>query len=174
MSKHSLVIIGLGSNLGDRAATLRAAIKKLAAYDTLDFLTVSPVYATSPMYVLEQPEFLNACAAFGSRMSARQVLQALMQVEQELGRVREVVQGPRTLDLDLLCFDEEVIIEDDLTVPHPALDERAFVLAPLHDIAPGWVHPVLDVSVRELWELCPGREEVRLLPGLDLDPLFSA
>jgi 2-amino-4-hydroxy-6-hydroxymethyldihydropteridine diphosphokinase len=131
--------IGLGSNLGDRAATIRKALEALDEEPGIAVAGVSELIDTEPVGVVEQPRFLNGVAALDTGLAARAVLTVLLDVEQRFGRRREssVPQGPRTLDLDLLLYGDAEIDEPGLRVPHPRLHERAFVLAPLAELAPG-------------------------------------
>ena len=130
--------IGLGSNLGDREATIRAAVEALGAEPGIAVVAVSALIDTEPVGVVDQPRFLNGVAALDSELSARDLLAVLLTVEQRFGRRREasVPQGPRTLDLDLLLYGDAEIDEPGLRVPHPRLHERAFVLGPLAELAP--------------------------------------
>jgi 2-amino-4-hydroxy-6-hydroxymethyldihydropteridine diphosphokinase len=136
----TVAYIGLGSNLGDREGNLHAAIARLAE---LGEVRVSSFRETDPVGVTEQPKFLNAAAELSSEVPARDLLKALLTIERDLGRdrSREERWGPRTLDLDLLLYGDEVIDEPGLTVPHPRLQERRFVLEPLQELAPGLVLP---------------------------------
>jgi 2-amino-4-hydroxy-6-hydroxymethyldihydropteridine diphosphokinase len=131
--------IALGSNLGDREATLRGAVEALAAEPGIDVVAVSRFLDTEPVGVVDQPRFLNGAAALETTLSARDLLDVLLAVERRFGRSREGVpaQGPRTLDLDLLLYGDAQIDEPGLRVPHPRLHERAFVLEPLADLDPG-------------------------------------
>jgi 2-amino-4-hydroxy-6-hydroxymethyldihydropteridine diphosphokinase len=134
--------VGLGANLGDRERTLREALEALAAEDGVEVVAVSTVRETEPVGVGEQPLFLNGAAELGTTLTARELLEVLLAVEQRFGRVRAPGEhGPRTLDLDLLLYGDEVIEEPGLTVPHPRLHERRFVLEPLAELAPGLVVP---------------------------------
>jgi 2-amino-4-hydroxy-6-hydroxymethyldihydropteridine diphosphokinase len=135
--------VGLGSNLGDREATLRAAIGKLADLPETELRGVSTLRATDPVGYLDQARFLNGAVELETRLPARALLDALLAVELELGRDRSAAppQGPRTLDLDLLLYGDDVIDEPGLAVPHPRLHERAFVLEPLAELDPGLVVP---------------------------------
>ena len=173
MQKHSRAIIGLGSNQGDRVQMLRDALVKLTEHEDIELLMVSSAWESAPMYVLDQPDFINACALIQTTLSPELLLMEMMHVEQALGRAREIDKGPRTIDLDLLLVDQVILIEDHLTIPHPALDERAFVLAPLAEIAPAWIHPVLDISVQQMLEFCEGLDTLTKLEDVDLDPLLS-
>ena len=145
--------IGLGSNLGDREGTLRAALARLAE---LGRARASSFRETDPVGVTDQPRFLNAVVELSTDLPARDLLHALLAIERDQGRdrSREERWGPRRLDLDLLLYGEEVIDEPDLTVPHPRLAERLFVLEPLHELAPGLVlpdgTPVRDLLARRI------------------------
>ena len=134
--------VALGANLGDRERTLRAAVDALAAEDGIEVVAVSTLRETEPVGVGEQPRFLNGAAELETTLTARELLDRLPAVEQRFGRVRSSGEhGPRTLDLDLLLYGDEVIDEPGLAVPHPRLHERSFVLEPLAELAPGLVVP---------------------------------
>jgi 2-amino-4-hydroxy-6-hydroxymethyldihydropteridine diphosphokinase len=130
--------VGLGSNLGDREATIRAAVDELDAVDGVAVVAVSSLVDTEPVGYTEQPRFLNGVAALDTTLPARSLLEALLAVEARFGRDRAAVPagGPRTLDLDLLLYGEAEIDEPGLRVPHPRLHERAFALEPLAELAP--------------------------------------
>ncbi len=140
--------IALGANLGDRAASLRAALERMEALGVVE--AVSPFLDTEPVGYTAQPRFLNAVARLRTSLSPEALLRELLAIEAALGRVREVHWGPRTLDLDLLLYDDLVRDEPTLTVPHPRLHERRFVLAPLAALAPDLIHPTLNRSVSDL------------------------
>jgi len=134
--------VGLGANLGDRERTLRAAVDALGAVDGVEVVALSTLRETEPVGVRGQPRFLNGAVELETALSARDLLETLLVVEERFGRIR--VSGehaPRTLDLDLLLYGDEEIDEPGLTVPHPRLHERAFVLEPLAELAPGLVVP---------------------------------
>lgn len=134
--------VGLGANLGDRERTLRAAVEALAAEEGIEVVAVSTLRETEPVGVGEQPRFLNGAAELETTLTARELLDRLLAVEQRFGRIRIPGEhGPRTLDLDLLLYGDEVIDEPGLTVPHPRLHKRRFVLEPLAELAPGLVVP---------------------------------
>ncbi|HET6657088.1 MAG TPA: 2-amino-4-hydroxy-6-hydroxymethyldihydropteridine diphosphokinase [Gaiellaceae bacterium] len=134
-----IAYIGLGSNLGDREATLREALQRLGGLDGIDVAAVSSFRETDPVGRLDQPRFLNAAAALETKLSPRELLGCLLEVERALGRDRtkEERWGPRTIDLDLLLYGDEAIAEPGLEVPHPRMAERAFVLEPLLELDPG-------------------------------------
>ena len=144
----TLVHIALGGNLGDRMAKLEAAIAAMAPDVTV--LEHSPVYETDPLYVTDQPRFLNMALAAETELDAPALLVFLKSIEERLGRVPGERNGPRPIDLDIVFFGDDVIDLPDLTVPHPRLAERAFVLRPLADIASARIHPVTGLSVGEM------------------------
>jgi 2-amino-4-hydroxy-6-hydroxymethyldihydropteridine diphosphokinase len=134
--------VGLGANLGDRERTLHAAVDAVAAEDGVEVVSVSVLRETEPVGVGQQPLYLNGAAEVETTLTARELLDRLLAVEQRFGRVRVPGEhGPRTLDLDLLLYGDEVIDEPGLTVPHPRLHERRFVLEPIAELAPGLVVP---------------------------------
>jgi 2-amino-4-hydroxy-6-hydroxymethyldihydropteridine diphosphokinase len=140
-----IVYFGLGSNLGNREEMLRSAVEKLQAPD-LRLLRLSSVYETEPVGLpvgwKEQPWFLNMVAEFESKLTPRELLARAQRVERELGRVRTVRNGPRTIDVDLLLCGDSIVNEDDLVVPHPRYLERRFVLEPLLELHPEMRDPV--------------------------------
>jgi 2-amino-4-hydroxy-6-hydroxymethyldihydropteridine diphosphokinase len=133
--------IGLGSNLGDRESMIRQALDAIAALPDTELLRASSLYDTEPVGDTAQPNFLNAVAQVDTELDARQLLWNLLLVEKRLGRERTRKWGPRTIDLDLLLFGDEVLDEEGLQVPHPEMIRRAFVLVPLVELEPGLVHP---------------------------------
>jgi len=134
--------VGLGANLGDRAATLRRAIELLAERPEITVVVVSSFRETDPVGFLAQPRFLNAAVALDTSLTPAALLATLLEVEQELGRVRTGQRyGPRTVDLDLLLLDDLTVAEPGLELPHPRLHERAFALEPLAELDPSLVVP---------------------------------
>jgi 2-amino-4-hydroxy-6-hydroxymethyldihydropteridine diphosphokinase len=131
--------VGLGSNLGDREETIRGAVAALGDEPGIEVVAVSTLTDTAPVGVVGQPRFLNGVVALETELDARALLSTLLAIEQRFGRRREASapHGPRTLDLDLLLYGDEVVDEPGLHVPHPRLDEREFVLGPLVELAPG-------------------------------------
>jgi len=135
--------VGLGANLGPREVTLLRAADLLAAADGVEVVAVSQRRETDPVGVVEQPPFLNGAIALDTSLSPRAVLELLLEIEEELGRVRGERWGPRTVDLDLLVYGDERVDEDGLHVPHPRLHERRFALEPLAELDPELVIPGL-------------------------------
>ncbi len=136
--------VGLGSNLGDSPAVLASALRELESIPGVRLAAVSPLYVTEPELVREQPDFHNAVAelACAPEVEPLGLLRALQDIENRLGRTRDGARyGPRIIDLDLLLFNETVMQEPDLILPHPRMAERAFVLVPLHDVAPDAILP---------------------------------
>lgn len=151
--------IGLGSNLGDREAALQRALEALARRG-FHVATRSSLYWTEPVGGPPQEWYLNAVAAGHTTLTPEELLRACLDVERELGRVRGVRNGPRTLDADLLLYGDEVRAGEALELPHPRLHERRFVLVPLCEIDPGARHPLLGLSMVELLARCPDRSRV--------------
>ncbi len=144
----NLVLLGLGTNLGDRAAQLRAAQAALARFVVVT--AVSPVYETAPMYDLDQGAFLNQVVVVETGLEPQALLAALQAIERRFGRTPGRRNGPRPLDLDILFFGERVVAEPTLEIPHPRMAERGFVLVPAADIAPTWRHPATGRTVAEM------------------------
>ena len=134
--------VGLGSNLGERETLIRLALDDLARLPDTSIVRASSLYDSEPVGESEQPAFLNAVVMLDTELSARRLLWNLLLIERRLGRVRTRRWGPRTIDLDLLLYGDQRIDEADLTVPHPELTARAFVLVPLVELDPMLVHPV--------------------------------
>jgi 2-amino-4-hydroxy-6-hydroxymethyldihydropteridine diphosphokinase len=135
--------VGLGANLGDREESVRRALQLLAAHRAIDVVSVSSLRETDPVGYLEQPRFLNGAAALETSLEPRALLDALLAVERRLGRVRGDGPrfGPRPIDLDLLLYEDVVLDEPGLVLPHPRLHERRFALEPLAELEPGLVVP---------------------------------
>jgi 2-amino-4-hydroxy-6-hydroxymethyldihydropteridine diphosphokinase len=151
---RTLAAIALGSNLesrfGDREANLREAVRRIESLG--EVRAVSSFYDTEPVGFVEQPRFLNGALLLETELSPMELMRGLLGVERAMGRERvgSVAKGPRVIDLDLLLYGDWVLWAEDLILPHPRMEERWFVLEPLAEIAPDWMHPVLGVTVREL------------------------
>ena len=153
------VHLALGGNLGDRAANLAEAIRRLG--EAMDIDTQSALYETAPMYVTDQPAFLNMAVRGTTRLGPTELLRFLKEIEASLGRDLGGLRfGPRPIDIDILLYADRVVAEPDLEIPHPRMAERAFVLCPLADIAADTIHPVLNRRIDALRDEVPGRETV--------------
>lgn len=165
---YARAVIALGSNLGDRLGNLQGGMDALLDGPGLQFVAVSPVFETAPVGGPEQGEFLNAVLVARTRLPAREVLDRCHAVEAAFGRRREVVWGPRTLDLDLIVYGGDVSDDPALTLPHPRAHERAFVLAPWHAVDPDARIPGRGRVADLLAAL--GTSGVREVPGAELHP----
>ncbi len=156
---NSLAYLSLGSNVGDRETHLRNAIGRLAAHGRV--LAVSSFYETEPVEFTEQDWFLNCAVALETEETPAQLMAGLLQIEGEMGRKRIQKKGPRTIDIDILLFGDLMVTVPELTIPHPAMAARRFVLEPVVEIAPEALHPGLKKTVRELLEALPAGQDVR-------------
>jgi len=157
----SLVAISLGSNLGNRLSSLRKAILLLKK-EGFNITKTSDVFETPPFGVSNQPRFLNACLLIDTETNPADLLEKLKKIENEVGRVRRFRWGPREIDLDVIFYDEKVIDGPSLKVPHPHMHERPFVLIPLKQISPQWVHPILKKTVEQMAEDLPECDILRI------------
>ncbi len=157
MSEQPLhqICLAIGANIGDRLASLRGAVEALSPYMTIK--AVSPVYETAPAYATDQPAFLNAALMGETALDPIKLLYTVKELERELGRTPTFRYGPRLIDIDILFYDDLEMVSSELTIPHPLMCERIFVLKPLADIAPDWVHPAAKVTVRELLDVLPDK-----------------
>ncbi len=168
--------VGLGSNLGESASILADALQVLHDAPGIQVVGVSSLYFTAPVGGVEQPDYCNQAAHLLTSLDAHTLLSLLLGIEADFGRTRSVRWGPRTLDLDLLFFDQAIVQTPTLTLPHPRLHERGFVLAPLVELAPDWTHPVSHVTVLDLyksWVAQVGRPQEHIRRVAALCPLAS-
>jgi 2-amino-4-hydroxy-6-hydroxymethyldihydropteridine diphosphokinase len=152
MPRAATAAIALGSNLdsqwGSREQNLHEAIRRLGSLGHLR--TVSAFYDTAPVGYTDQPRFLNAAAILETGLKPLDLMRGLLNIERSMGRERTIPKGPRVIDLDLLLYDDLILNSDELTLPHPAMAERRFVLEPLAEIAPGMKHPVSGLTTAEM------------------------
>jgi 2-amino-4-hydroxy-6-hydroxymethyldihydropteridine diphosphokinase len=153
------VYLSLGSNVGDRAAQLRTAQARLGAVGRVT--AVSSFYETEPVEFTQQPWFLNCAIAIETSNTPQQLMSAILQIEEEMGRRRVQKKGPRSIDIDILLFAGTILESKGLTIPHPAMQQRRFVMEPLAEIAPQALHPVFKKTICELLNQLPEGQAVR-------------
>jgi 2-amino-4-hydroxy-6-hydroxymethyldihydropteridine diphosphokinase len=154
------VFISIGSNIGDRAVNIRNAIKALERVGKV--LAVSSLYETEPVEFTDQPWFLNCAVQWETELDPHELIGGLLAIEQEMGRYRQQKKGPRNIDLDILLYGDLVLNDATLTIPHPAMHQRRFVLEPLAEIAPEIIHPVLRRTIHELLNALPQGQQVKV------------
>ncbi|OCA91583.1 2-amino-4-hydroxy-6-hydroxymethyldihydropteridine diphosphokinase [Pseudobacillus wudalianchiensis] len=154
--------LSLGTNLGDRFANLQAALHLLQSYEAVTVGKLSSIYETEPVGYTDQPAFLNMVIQVTTSLSAEELLDLCLSIEQELGRIREFKWGPRIIDLDILMYNQDNIESEKLIVPHPRMHERAFVLVPLIEINPNICSPESDMPLEEALSSIEERKGVRL------------
>jgi len=160
-----ICFLGIGSNMGDPARNCAAAERCIAGLEGITVLRRSSLYRTQPVGVAEQGWFVNGVIEIRTSLSSRSLLDALLMVEDAMGRIRTVRWGPRLIDIDILLYGQAVVDEHDLIIPHPRLHTRRFVLVPLSEIAPHAVHPAFGVSVGGLMERLEDTSTVEWLSG---------
>jgi 2-amino-4-hydroxy-6-hydroxymethyldihydropteridine diphosphokinase len=154
------IIILLGSNLGDRLANLQQAITSIASFSTI--LQQSNIYQTAAWGNTDQADFLNQAIEIQTNQTAENLMHALLAIESQMGRVRLQKWEPRIIDLDIIFYESAIHTTDFIQIPHPEMQNRAFVLKPLLDLIPHFEHPILKQNITQLWEKCPDQLEVSL------------
>lgn len=157
-------LISFGSNLGDKVANCREAVRRICRSEGITVLRQSSLYQTDPVGMKDQDRFVNGMVAVETDLPPEELLNRLLAIETEMGRVRTVRWGPRIIDLDLIGYGEQVVRSETLTLPHPEAAHRRFVLVPLQEIEPEWIHPVLRKSVSHLIENLPADDQVHPIP----------
>ena len=153
------VYLLIGGNMGDRLQNLRQSINRLSACGTV--MQQSAVYETEAWGKTEQDPFLNQALLLETSLPAQSLISAILAIEEEMGRSRTEKYGPRIIDIDILFYNAGIIHEPHLTIPHPEIQNRRFALAPMHEIAPQLIHPVLHKTIQQLLDECPDKLEVR-------------
>ncbi len=156
--KWHRVYLSLGSNIGNKRKNLLEAIRKIGELENTEVVKSSTILETEPFGYLEQDNFLNTCLEVKTLMTAQEFLKEILKIELDMGRVREIKWGPRIIDIDILFYDKEIIEEDNLAVPHPWICEREFVLDPLSEIAPNYIHPLEKKTITMLARKLKERE----------------
>jgi 2-amino-4-hydroxy-6-hydroxymethyldihydropteridine diphosphokinase len=154
----SLVYLGLGSNVGDKKGQIAQALDRIAKICTVK--RVSPFYLTEPVGFKDQDWFLNCVAEVETEKDPKKLLSSLQSIEKKMGKAKTRTEGPRTIDIDILFYDDQVVNQKNLVIPHPRLHERLFVLQPMMDLNPGFIHPLLLKTIRELYAEQPWAEIV--------------
>jgi 2-amino-4-hydroxy-6-hydroxymethyldihydropteridine diphosphokinase len=165
--------LSLGSNLGDRSNLLKAALETLVSAYPIELVNVSSIYETDPVGYTDQDLFLNMVAQIRTELSPIELLDACSETEIKLGRKREIHWGPRTIDLDILLFNEENMITERLVIPHPRMFERSFVIIPLLEISPKIKLPSTNQSLKEVLDELPDKEGVRIWKGKNGEDVFA-
>ena len=169
----NIAYLSIGSNMGDRLKTFEAAFNLLSEHPQVQLESCSSLYETDPVGYTEQDCFLNAVFKVQTNLEPEELLKTCMEIERELGRKREKRWGPRTLDLDILLYNHENIETENLSIPHPRMHERSFVMIPLMEIAPEISLPNMDISLSDLLNKISGKEGVRLWKRKNGEGVFA-
>ena len=165
--KISEVYISVGSNRGNPKANVNRCIDEIKKTEKITFKNISPYYLTSPMDYFDQPKFVNCCVHLETEMEPAEFLRTMQAIENKIGKGKEFHSGPRKIDIDILLFDDLILINNDLRIPHPRLHQRRFVLVPLMDLNKTLVHPELNQTVEEILNNLPDNplETVETMAG---------
>jgi 2-amino-4-hydroxy-6-hydroxymethyldihydropteridine diphosphokinase len=156
------IVLSIGTNVGDKGKNIKTAVKMIETeFDTK--VKKSPVYDTPALYMEDQNNFYNCCVSFKSGLSAWKIFEKTAHIEDEMGRIRELNSGPRIIDIDILFIGDRIVADDKLTVPHSDIQDRLFVLQPLYDIIPDFIHPTIGITVEEMLLDCPDTSEITRL-----------
>lgn len=156
-----IVFLGLGSNLGNRKNIIEQAIENIKAFS--EIIKVSPLYESSAWGFNSNNEFINLAIQISTELTADQLLENILHIEKELGRMQKTTTfyQDRTIDIDILFYGDQIINSEKLTIPHPKISERLFVLKPLNDISPNYIHPILNKTISELLAICDDESEIK-------------
>jgi 2-amino-4-hydroxy-6-hydroxymethyldihydropteridine diphosphokinase len=168
----NIAYISLGSNMGDRKTYLEEAVDILNSHGDIEITSVSSIYETDPVGYTEQGKFLNMVVEISTDLDPEVLLQQCLQIEEDLGRKRQFKWGPRIIDLDILLYNDENTESEILQVPHPRMQERAFVLIPLLEIAPSLMHPKFKAPFIDILDDIPDKEGVRLWKQINGEDAF--
>lgn len=161
MCVEKTAYLGLGTNLGDRLVWLKEALTRLKGNPEIRINQISQIYETSPVGYLDQPSFYNLVCRIQTTLLPMSLLRCVQEIEQELKRERKIRWGPRTIDIDILLYEQKVIRSPELTIPHPRMQDRAFVLIPLFELAPQLVLPNTNQSIENLIKQLPPGQEIQ-------------
>ena len=162
-SNRNIAYIGFGSNLDDRLAYIKNAVLQIKKNENCKFIKISAIYETKPLGEANQPDFLNAVAKIETELSVKELFNFLKEVEKKVGRKDSYKWGPREIDLDLLFFNDIVYSDENLTIPHPGISQRDFVLKPLAEIEPTLFHPVLKQKISDIYILESEENIIRIV-----------
>ena len=166
-----MIALCLGTNMGDREINLERALQLLTSRYDIEVVSISSIYETAPFGVTDQEDFLNLTVAISTSLSPQDLLQACLAVEQAIGRVRTRRWGPRVIDIDILLYNDEIMTEAELTLPHPGILQREFVVIPLKEMSPELVLPDGRTAVAAASDFHPDSKNVRLWKRIDWDAI---
>ncbi len=169
-----MIFIGFGANLNGKYGSPEETFQKIAAqfsHHEINIISPSSIWESAPVPVSDQPWYKNAVCAVETQLSPHELLRVLNTLEHDAGRVRTIQNAPRVLDLDLLAYNKIILNDDELNLPHPQMHNRAFVLYPLNEIAPDWVHPTSGMNVDKMMSNLPKGQEIKRITGSNIDPV---